>query len=265
MISINRVKIVPTKFPDGTSQVWKLSEDLLATIYKEYICTVLWEFEREEEFIHLAQLKTLLNQYTPCAHLDMPYLPYARQDKIVSNGTTFALKTFACLLNSLNFSQVSVLDAHNNNRAHEIENLVDRSPREYIEKAYKETRSNMILFPDAGAVQRYQHLVTGLWTSASKIRDQSTGAIEFLKLDGNVKGKRILICDDLCDGGYTFILAAKTLLMGKAKEVNLYTTHGLYSKGPHVLIDAGIKRLFTYKGELVPTTHGCWDYKKETK
>lgn len=249
MISINGVEIKPTLFPDKTSQVWNLPEELLTSLYKEGMCTIKWEFENEAEFLHLAQLKTLLDTRCQYITLNMPYLPYARQDKWVDNKTTFALATFAKLLNVLDFTEVHVLDAHNNLRANAILNLVDDSPKKFIENVLKETGAGLLLFPDAGAKLRYEAYAIEDSIYADKKRNQTTGFIEEVKIVGNVKGRKVLIVDDICDGGKTFELVAAAALDAGAVEVYLYVTHGIFSKGVQVLFDAGIKRVFTYKGE----------------
>jgi len=258
MISINGVQIKPTLFPDKTSQVWQLTDELMTALYKEGMCTIKWEFESEAEFIHLAQLKTLLDTRCPYITLDMPYLPYARQDKWVANETTFALRTFASLLNTLNFTEVHVLDAHNNLRANMILNLVDDSPKKYIEQAFEKSGANLILFPDAGAKLRYEaYRVDSYPVYADKTRDQTTGNIKEVLIKGSVAGKRVLIVDDICDGGMTFKLVAEAALkplkdgQGGATEVYLYVTHGIFSKGIKTLLDSGIKKVYTYKGEVV--------------
>lgn len=71
-----------------------------------------------------------------------------------------------------------------------------------------------------------------------KVRDQSTGRITSYEVVGNPKGKRVLIVDDICDGGATFITLAKALLGQGATEVHLFVSHGIFSKGTRVLFDA---------------------------
>ena len=250
MISLNGTKITPTIFPDGTSQVWHLPEPLLESVYKDYAASILWEFESEAEFLHLAQLKTLVDTYAPVVNLEMPYCPYARQDKRIDNESTFALTTFARLLNALSFNQVTVIDAHNNPRANAINNLVDKSPRGFIEDALKATKADLILFPDAGAVTRYASYDLCDYVYAEKVREQSTGRIVSIEFKGGVAGKRLLICDDLCDAGGTFKMVAEHALLQGAKEVHLYISHGLFTKGIQTLRDSGIKRIWTRKGEI---------------
>ena len=96
MIKLNGHLVTPTIFPDKTSQVWKIPKSHFNK--KENVIT--WEFENEGEFMHLAQLKVLLDidYFSSKVVLDMPYLPYARQDKDITNESTFALYPFALLL-----------------------------------------------------------------------------------------------------------------------------------------------------------------------
>lgn len=250
MISVNGTIVRPDIFPDGTSQVWKLPEALLQAIYRDNEARVAWEFEAEAELLWLAQLKVLLDTYTSFVYLYMPYLPFGRQDKRVENQSTFALTAFARLLNTLNFLTVTVLDAHNNSRAHAINGLEDLSPRSLIENAWEKTGANLLLYPDAGAKLRYEAYKIGPSVCADKVRDQSTGNILKVTINGSVKSKRVLIVDDLCDGGMTFCLVAWAALALGAMEIHLYTTHGLYSKGVTGLRDAGIQRIFNRKGEV---------------
>lgn len=248
MITLNGLKIVPTVFPDKTSQVWHLPDSVLADVYKDNEAIIGWQFESEAELIQVAQLKTLLDSYCEIVNLDMPYLPYGRQDKRVDNESTFALKTFSVLINALNFNEVRVLDAHNNSRAQMIRGLEDRSAKNYIADVAGAVKADALLFPDAGAKLRYAAYCIAPAVCATKIRDQETGKISGVRIDGKVSGKRILIVDDICDGGATFVALAGAAK--GAKEISLYVTHGIFSRGLEPLREAGIGRIFTHKGEV---------------
>jgi ribose-phosphate pyrophosphokinase len=57
--------------------------------------------------------------------------------------------------------------------------------------------------------------------------------------------------DDICDGGMTFIKIAEALTTQyNIKELSLYVSHGLFTKGTEVLRQAGIQRIFTLYGEV---------------
>ena len=246
MISVDEFDIVPTIFPDRTSQVWKLDDD----IFNRKNVDITWDFEDESEFIHLAQLKMLLDSKNINSYLHISFLPYARQDKDVDNKSTFALHTFIKLLNNLEFNVVFVLDPHSD-VSNTIYNFLPTYPRNSVEHVWKETHSNLAVYPDIGAKKKYSNIYKLPSSYAEKQRDQSTGKItSYFLHDGDYKDKTVLIVDDICDGGATFVLLAKELFKNKAKEVNLFVTHGLFTKGLKPLKEAGINRIFTHKGEV---------------
>jgi len=183
--------------------------------------------------------------------LYIPYLPYARQDKEVSNETTFALSVFIDLLNVMMFRRVIIFDPHNYEAVSKIYNVEIIKPYQEIQNAFIKTESDVICFPDKGAKDRYgEKLSHDGYPSvmANKVRDQVTGRIIAIALERDVCGKKVLIVDDLCDGGATFILLAKE--MQSAKSISLYVSHGIFSKGVDVLRQGGINRIFTKDGEI---------------
>jgi ribose-phosphate pyrophosphokinase len=247
MIKLNGQLITPTIFPDKTSQVWKIDENYIGAFN-----LIEWTFESESELMHVAQLKELVTSFYANAQVSLylPYLPYGRQDKIVSNDATFALTTFANLINSLSFSSVSMVDPHSDAALKLIKRSVAITPFKEIFDIIEKTETTCC-FPDKGASTRYGGLNAQCGALVlDKVRDQLSGEITGLSVIGNVQPIRYLIIDDICDGGRTFIEAAKALYAAGALEVNLYITHGIFSKGTQVLRDAGIKRIFTYKGEI---------------
>jgi ribose-phosphate pyrophosphokinase len=241
MIKLNGHIVTPTIFPDKTSQVWKLQTEI--SVFSN---TITWEFENEAEFMHVAQLQELISRYANETILELPYLPYARQDKEVGNYTTFALFTFAQLLNTLKFSKVKVFDPHNVELSADlIKNLEVEMP--YHGAILDELNASPV-YPDKGAAKRYCALPGAI--VFDKVREPLTGAIVGLTVDGLVARVPYLIVDDICDGGRTFIEVAKVLYKMGAAEVHLYISHGIFSKGLGVLRDAGIKRIFTRNGEV---------------
>ena len=245
MIYLNGTPVNVTIFPDKTSQVWKLPEHIL---YKQD-SIIEWDFENEGEFLHLAQLKDLLDRFNTYTTLKLKYLPYGRQDKVVSNDTTFALTTFSKLLNILRFDEVIITDPHSTITLDLIKNSIDLYPQEEVTKVAELLDATVLCYPDRGAKEKYMYVFSYVYVYGEKVRDQSTGNILSYKLIGDVKDKNVLIVDDICDGGMTFKLLAKDLLAAGAREVNLFVTHGIFSKGLGIIKESGIKRIFTQDGE----------------
>jgi len=258
MIKLNGHIIEPTIFPDGTSQVWKIPEHVLKTGHDHTVYFhIEWDFQSESEIFHLHQIRDLIERvaFTTTqvvrTSLDMKYLPYARQDKEVSNNSTFARSTFFNIIKNMNLDLITTLDAHSDTGSL----IEDVFPSEYIDKVFDKVNPSLVCFPDEGAKKRYGTYIGKFPNcSFSKERDQKTGYIKSLSLNENVdiKDKKVLVIDDICDGGMTFKLTAEKLLQCGAKEVILYTTHGIYSKGVQTLLDSGISRVFNYKGEVFP-------------
>jgi ribose-phosphate pyrophosphokinase len=250
VISLNGFKVTPTLFPDGTSQIWHEEQIQINN-------RIDWIFEREEELFHIAQLKNLIdvvnhgkkNKY--CS-LQMDYLPYARQDKPITNTTTFALRTFAAILNMLGFDVINVQDPHSDLARQLIHNLQEFYPVTQVINCFECVRADIVCYPDEGAVVKYNVRYPFNYIHGVKIRNQRTGRIISYKIlkCTHIRDRNVLIVDDICDGGATFTLLSKALYKKGAKEVHLFVSHGLFTKGIEVLKDAGILRIFTRLGEI---------------
>jgi phosphoribosylpyrophosphate synthetase len=244
-----RIEIKPTIFPDKTSQVWKVPYiDDLKDTDKVY---VYWVFEQEAELIWLGQLADLIMH--PIIYI-IPYLPYARQDKYIRNHTCFASICFQSLFNdfSTNEDVVHTLDVHSERSYFYIDaKVINYIPYDEIKYLFEETNSNLMLLPDFGAFERYYEATPAKAAQCLKDRDQTTGKINSITLPNYVdfKNKRILIVDDICDGGATFIEIAKQLKEREVSKIALYITHGIFSKGTAPLVDAGITQIRSYNYE----------------
>lgn len=261
MIYLNGDQVKVTMFPDNTSQVWKLDEKHL----NQERAIILWEYSHEGEIMQLAQLKMLLDiEDVERVLLHIDYLPYGRQDKFISNDSTFALRTFSYVLNGLNFHSVSILDPHSSIALGVINRSAAVYPHGPLGLAIRATTSNLLCYPDNGAVTKYTKIYDFPpgYIYGKKVRDQATGYISNYKLVGDCKDKRVLIVDDICDGGKTFELLAKDLYNAGAEEVNLFVTHGLFSKGLIPLKLANIKKIFTNKGQAIIMNDSGVGYRK---
>lgn len=256
------ITLKPTIFPDGTSQVWKI--DPTEFLYnREYHIT--WNFESEREIFDLYSFKALLAQPEELRYvtLHIPYLPFARQDKSVSNELTFNLEVFANLINGLGFNKVTSVDVHNPNRTynliHNFQNIQIPGVREKVVYDFCPT---FIVFPDSGAMDRYGMELSHINTIyCDKVRNQATGDITGVKLNlpesPTVRPEmKLLIVDDICDGGATFIGVAKAIMAVQPEtEIGLFVTHGIFSKGRQHLIDNGIDKIYT-TNSLLKNTDG---------
>lgn len=249
--SLVEIPFTTTVFPDSTSQIWKV--DLLGNTH-EINFQILWLFENEAELFHILQLTKLLQvEFKGVVVLDAPYLPYARQDKEISNQTTWALHLLAELLKSSGIKEVTTFDQHSSIY------FKNTSPVEFHRAIINH---DIICFPDKGARTRYPHLFEKPFVYCDKVRNQLTGQIEGLSLnlnDQELSGKSIIIIDDLCDGGGTFIQVARALKNYSPLSIDLCVSHGLFSNGKQILYDAGINQVFTTNSLLRnPNDFSVW-------
>lgn len=249
MIELNNFVVKPTVFPDKTSQVWKIPEGVFRPFN-----VVRWVFESEDEVSHVIQLGLLLKfgEYSAFNELHVPFLPYGRQDKDITNNSCFALHMIGDIVSSY-YDKLTTFDCHNPEFFYENYDFdfEDISPMKQIADAAEACEATVFCFPDAGAAERYQFDFGQKNLVFKKERDQATGRITGMTLEsGDPVGSDdvVLIVDDICDGGRTFIEVAK--MLGWAKQICLYVSHGIFSQGTQVLHDAGIERIFTKDGEM---------------
>ena len=191
------------------------------------------------EVMQLALLKDAISRYfvglTPKFKLVLPYLPYARQDRVMVDGESFSLKVFCNMINSMGFDSVEIHDCHSDVGVSLLNNVVNvpqsiQSNMNIVPHTY-----DALVSPDGGALKKVYNVakesVILEVIQASKHRDVSTGELSNPQVLGDVDGKTLLIVDDLCEGGFTFVQLAKVLKEKGAKRVDLYVTHGVFSKG----------------------------------
>ena len=198
-------------------------------------------------------LKRLTNEETRI-ELVIPYFPYARQDRVCVEGEALGAAVMANFINSLNFSKVTIWDAHSDvspaliNKVTNIEQISLLTRCEVLSQRLSRGELTLIS-PDAGASKKtikISEKFNGVpeVIQAQKVRNLRTGEIIKTEIIGDVKGKSVLIADDICDGGRTFIELAKVLKSHGAVEVSLFITHGIFSKGLDVF-EGLIDKIYT--------------------
>ncbi len=197
-------------------------------------------------------------------HLTIPYFPYARQDRVCNEGESLSVKVMADIINNLNCAKVIVYDPHSDVTSALINNCHIVSQADIIASTSISqvilNKELALVSPDAGAEKKTRLVAKRLASTeknldvfcSSKIRNTLTGEIVSTEVHGNVRGKNLLIIDDICDGGRTFIELAKALKECGASDIYLYVTHGIFSKGLDELA-SHFKHIYCYHTMLVPS------------
>lgn len=241
-------------FPSGEIGVKLDMENYKFRFHNAKYQWVIARIQNSDDLLELVMVVDALRRIaTMPIRLFMPYVPYARQDRVCVPGESFSLKAFASIINSLQFESVTIVDPHSDVCGAVFDNVIIVTQSQVIQnwdEFSNKIKSGMYRFvsPDAGSNKKTSELATYFnhkeFFRADKNRDLETGTIKETTVYGDVEGRFVAICDDICDGGRTFIELAKALKAKGAAKVILYVTHGIFTKGTKVLFHGGIDEIF---------------------
>lgn len=222
---VNKV-ITQRHFPDHTLLLKTPEFILEEPIYID------WHYENDAE---LFTIICLAKKAKGKKFLNMPYCPHARQDRVKNEEDVFTLKYFAEIINALGFDEVVILDPHSTVTEALFNNIYVENPKEYIEEIinfdiHKDSEELILYFPDAGASKRYSDLFPRFkYIYGNKIRTWETGEIVGTEIvnpfNVDLTNKTILIIDDICSRGTTFIKGAEALQKYNVGDIYLWVTH----------------------------------------
>lgn len=230
-------------FPGGERGVTILNPELISK-FRSF--TIECKFSGSDDLMDIMLLVNACRNefYGVSLRLRIPYFPYARQDRVTGPGEAFALQVACNVINSCNFYEVEVWDAHSDVLGAFFEpGVLTNIPQHKLlkEKVLSFKQGNTALIaPDAGALKKIYPLAKELnlpVIEARKLRDVSTGKINKSDIDLSLCSlyNSLIVVDDICDGGATFIQLAQVIAQGYMDKLALVTTHGIYSKGVEVL------------------------------
>jgi ribose-phosphate pyrophosphokinase len=171
----------------------------------------------------------------------IPYLPFARQDRVMVKGEPLSLRVISGLLNLQGYSKVVVFDPHSEVALALINNVEAIDNHSFAKRVLKDKQDYFICSPDAGAYKKIFKLCQSLNYQneiilCNKVRDVTNGNIKSITIDiGDLKSKDVYIVDDICDGGGTFLGIAQELKKRNCGKINLIVSHGIFSKGEEIL------------------------------
>ncbi len=231
MIKYNGLKIETTKFPNGEICIKPFDISLSKT--KEH--TIDFYFQSNEDLILLMMIKGHLDENgIKDVLLMINYMPYSRMDRS-ENGSIFTLKYVADFINKLNFSEVRVKEAHSDvtpaliKRCKNIHTTAQLGEYVCCKNQDLDMFKDVVYYPDSTAYKRYHKDfdMFKYYAIGNKIRNFETGKILSLEIIGNLPKEpfKVIMVDDLCSRGGTFLLGAKKLRELGATDITLVVTH----------------------------------------
>ncbi|MFM9957022.1 MAG: ribose-phosphate diphosphokinase [Phycisphaerales bacterium] len=170
----------------------------------------------------------------------IPYFGYGRQDRKERGRTPITAKLVANLITQAGFNRVVALDLH----AAQIQGFFDlpvdhlaAAPVfvDYLDEIRGELPDLVVVSPDVGNVKvatGYADILGGDLAITFKKRI-SGSEVQASQIVGNVKGRTVLMVDDMVSTAGTICEAARVLKDAGAKRVMVAATHGVFC-GPAV-------------------------------
>lgn len=164
----------------------------------------------------------------------IPYFGYARQDRKDQPRVAITSKLIANLITTAGADRVITMDLH----AAQIQGFFD-IPFDHIygspifTSLFKDKSENLVVVsPDVGGIKlarSYAQKIGGVPIVVIDKRRPKPNQVEAMNLIGDVRGKNVLLVDDLIDTGGTFVSAINTLKENGANLIWGAVTHPLLS------------------------------------
>ena len=174
----------------------------------------------------------------------IPYYGYARQDRKAAPRVPITAKLVADILEKAGISRVVTIDLH----AAQIQGFFNIPADNlfgsilfvnYIKS--KNLKNPIIASPDIGGVARARSYADKLGYDlviVDKKREKANVA-EIMNIIGDVKGKDVILVDDMVDTAGTLVKAAEVLKKRGATSVMACCTHGVLSGPAYERIEKG--------------------------
>lgn len=234
-------KMKPFTYPAGEVSIkfaenLELQKDELAIIYTD-------AGSLHNDIFQYLMWEGYLSTKDSVSTLVLPYVPGAREDR----GEVFGLEHYLRVITQYFLGNLVIFDPHSIVTKERLDWNTDMILDNEPTKVHIMTTADLVrqrpwafegydyvIAPDEGATERAQSVADVLGVPVvqfKKMRDFESGKILGIEpVEELDLGAKHLVVDDICDGGGTFLgLAESSGLL--PTEVDLYVSHGVFSKG----------------------------------
>jgi ribose-phosphate pyrophosphokinase len=250
------VKLDLKKFPDGERYI-----RVLGDVGGKIVNVVQSMYQQPDDFLleYFLIVDDLKDLGASRVRGIVPYFAYARQDGRFNPGEAFSLKTVVNLIQAVGTDEVFTIDLH----LHRIENIskVFKIPStnltvvpdlaRYVKQNLK-LRNPAVVGPDEEAEQWAKVAAKELGADydvlekhrVSASEDRKFGEVDIKPRELTMKGRDVLIVDDIISTGGTIVKAMDILKKNGANKIYVATCHA-------VLVEGALMKIYEAGAELV--------------
>ena len=244
---LEKVPVASKTFPDGEAYV-----RLEGNVQNQDVCIV--QTTSPPQDIRLMQLAFIANAAkrngAKKAIAIVPYLAYARQDKIFLQGETVSIEVIARMLNVAGVDELITVNVHQENALSKFPfpaksiSAISLLGEYFVQRGFKKA---FALAPDKGAMyiaDEAKKVLKGENGHLEKERDRYTGQVKIAKKQFDVKGATAIVFDDIISTGGTIVNAAKILKGLGASRIFAACVHPLLvGDAEKRILDAGVEEI----------------------
>jgi len=217
-------------FPDGESKI------TFGRIPKNSIVLVVQSTYPPVD-TNLLQALSIISQVRKVSskiYAIIPYMGYARQDRQFLSGEVVTMSIVAKMLEVAGAKKVVVVDIHSKTALNHFKiskESVSAIPE--LAKYFKKLKlkNALVVSPDVGGALRAKKFASLLNTdfiTLKKSRDRNTGKVQIRSSKVDVRGRDLIVVDDIISTGGSVVRATQFLKRQKCKRVFVACTHGLF-------------------------------------
>jgi len=164
----------------------------------------------------------------------IPYMGYARQDKQFLSGEIITMSIVAKMIKMAGAKKVIFVDIHSKTGLNHFKITKENvSAIPELAKYFKKMKltNPLVVSPDLGGSLRAKKFAGVLNTdfiALKKSRDRNTGKVQIHSSKADVRGRDLIVVDDIISTGGSIVKATQFLKRQKCKRVLVACTHGLF-------------------------------------
>jgi ribose-phosphate pyrophosphokinase len=164
----------------------------------------------------------------------IPYMGYARQDRQFLSGEVVTMSIIARMIQAAGAKKAIFVDIHSKTALNHF-----KIPKESVSaipelaKYFKKMKlkNALVVSPDMGGslrAKKFASLLNTDFITLKKSRDRNTGKVQINSSKADVRGRDLIVVDDIISTGGSIVKATQFLKRQKCKRVFVACTHGLF-------------------------------------